>query len=410
MNRRSVLKMTPGLLLLASPAAWSQAGGEIVIGLHGPMTGPASWVGLGARDGTLMAIDEINAAGGVHGRKIRLISYDDGGKPSESEAVTKKMIEGDKVFAILGGGVSSTAIPSAEAAHKLKVPYVNAPAASPKVLDIKSRWVFTGATIDVRDISENESAFIGEFLKAKRVAGINSVDEFSQSLSDTVFRLLKERYNIEPVARQKFNPGDTDFSSQLLEIRKTNPDLIMLNGLYVEAGRIVRQARELGIRVPFKGDTSTMNKGFLTIAGPASEGVYNAFTNPFFNGDPSKDMQEFEARYKKMYPRYPEDRPNYVDVYNYGTMYALAEGLKRMGPNLDRRKLAEALETLNSFKATDFSSNAVNVIQLLSYGQTRAGNRRMTQFKVVGGQFRPVTEFAGVVSKAAVPTSAELSW
>ena len=410
MNRRSVLKMTPGLLLLASPAAWSQAGGEIVIGLHGPMTSPASWVGLGARDGTLMAIDEINAAGGVHGRKIRLISYDDGGKPSESEAVTKKMIEGDKVFAILGGGVSSTAIPSAEAAHKLKVPYVNAPAASPKVLDIKSRWVFTGATIDVRDISENESAFIGEFLKAKRVAGINSVDEFSQSLSDTVFRLLKERYNIEPVARQKFNPGDTDFSSQLLEIRKTNPDLIMLNGLYVEAGRIVRQARELGIRVPFKGDTSTMNKGFLTIAGPASEGVYNAFTNPFFNGDPSKDMQEFEARYKKMYPRYPEDRPNYVDVYNYGTMYALAEGLKRMGPNLDRRKLAEALETLNSFKATDFSSNAVNVIQLLSYGQTRAGNRRMTQFKVVGGQFRPVTEFAGVVSKAAVPTSAELSW
>jgi len=410
MNRRSVLKMTPGLMLLASPASWSQAGGEILIGLHGPMTGPASWVGLGAREGTLMAIDEINAAGGVNGRKIRLISYDDGGKPSESEAVTKKMIEGDKVFAILGGGVSSTAIPSAEAAHKLKVPYVNAPAASPKVLDIKSRWVFTGATIDVRDISENESAFIGEFLKAKRVAGINSVDEFSQSLSDTVFRLLKERYNIEPVARQKFNPGDTDFSSQLLEIRKTNPDLIVLNGLYVEAGRIVRQARELGIRVPFKGDTSTMNKGFLTIAGPAAEGVYNAFTNPFFNGDPSKDMQEFEARYKKMYPRYPEDRPNYVDVYNYGTMYALAEGLKRMGPNLDRRKLAEALETLNSFKATDFSPNAVNVIQLLSYGQTRAGNRRMTQFKVVGGQFRPVTEFAGVVSRAAVPTSAELSW
>jgi branched-chain amino acid transport system substrate-binding protein len=410
MNRRSVLKMTPGVMLLVSPAAWSQAGGEIVIGLHGPMTGPASWVGLGARDGTLMAIDEINAAGGVHGRKIRLISYDDGGKPSESEAVTKKMIEGDKVFAILGGGVSSTAIPSAEAAHKLKVPYVNAPAASPKVLDIKSRWVFTGATIDVRDISENESAFIGEFLKAKRVAGINSVDEFSQSLSDTVFGLLKERYNIEPVARQKFNPGDTDFSSQLLEIRKTNPDLIVLNGLYVEAGRIVRQARELGIRVPFKGDTSTMNKGFLTIAGPAAEGVYNAYTNPFFNGDPSKDMQEFEARYKKIYPRYPEGRPNYVDVYNYGTMYALAEGLKRMGPNLDRRKLVEALETLNSFKATDFSPNAVNVIQLLSYGQTRAGNRRMTQFKVVGGQFRPVTEFAGVVSRAAVPTSAELSW
>ncbi len=410
MKRRSLIKMAPGLALLGAPAVWSQASGEIVIGLHGPMTGPASWVGLGARDGALLALEEINAAGGVNGRKIRLIAYDDGGKPSESEAVTKKMIEGDQVFAILGGGVSSTAIPAAETAHKLKVPYMNAPAASPKVLDVKSRWVFTGASIDVRDISENESAFIGDFLKAKRVAGINSVDEFSQSLSDTVFRLLKDRYNIEPVARQKFNPGDTDFSSQLLEVRKSNPDLIMLNGLYVEAGRIVRQARELGIRVPFKGDTSTMNQGFLTIAGPAAEGVYNAFTNPYFNGDPSKDMTEFEARYKKMYPRYPVDRPNYVDVYNYGTMYALAEGLKRMGPNLDRRKLVEALDTLKDFKATDFSPNAVNVVQRLTYGQVRAGNRRMTQFKVVGGKFRPVTEFAGVNSKAALPTYADLSW
>ena len=410
MKRRSILKMTPGLALLGAPAVWSQAGAEIVIGLHGPMTGPASWVGLGARDGALMAIEEINAGGGIHGRKIRLIPYDDGGKPSEAEAVTKKMIEGDQVFAILGGGVSATAIAGAETAHKLKVPYLNAPGATPKVLDIKSRWVFSGATIDVRDISENEAAFIGDFLKIKRVAGINSVDEFSQSLSDNVFKLLKERYSIEPVARQKFNPGDTDFSSQLLEIRKANPDLIVLNGLYLEAGRIVRQARELGIRTTFKGDTSTMNKGFLTIAGPAAEGGYNAYINPYFNGDPSKDMQEFEARYKKMYPRYPVDRPNYVDNFNYGSMYALAEGLKRMGPNLDRRKLVESLETLNNFKATDFSPKAVNVIQPLTYGQVRAGNRRMTQFKVVGGAFRPVTEFAGVTSKAVLPASSELSW
>jgi branched-chain amino acid transport system substrate-binding protein len=320
------------------------------------------------------------------------------------------MIEGDKVFAIMGGGVSSTAIPAAETAHKAKVPYMNAPAASPKILDIKSRWVFTGATIDVRDISENESAFVGDFLKAKRVAGINSVDEFSQSLSDTVFRQLKERYNIEALARQKFNPGDTDFSSQLLEIRKANPDLIILNALYVEAGRIVKQARELGIRVPFKGDTSTMNKGFLTIAGPAAEGCYHGFANPYFNGDPARDMQEFEARYKKMYPRYPADRPNYVDTYNYGTMYALAEGLKRMGPNLDRRKLAESLETLVNFKATDYSAKAVNVIQTLSFNQTRAGNRRMTQFKVTGGQFRPVTEFKGVNSQAPIPPLSALTW
>ena len=73
MKRRSLIKMAPGLALLGAPAVWSQASGEIVIGLHGPMTGPASWVGLGARDGALLALEEINAAGGVNGRKIRLI-------------------------------------------------------------------------------------------------------------------------------------------------------------------------------------------------------------------------------------------------------------------------------------------------------------------------------------------------
>jgi hypothetical protein len=99
-----------------------------------------------------------------------------------------------------------------------------------------------------------------------------------------------------------------------------------------------------------------------------------------------------------------------VDTYNYGTMYALAEGLKRMGPNLDRRKLAESLETLVNFKATDYSAKAVNVIQTLSFNQTRAGNRRMTQFKVTGGQFRPVTEFKGVNSQAPIPPLSALTW
>lgn len=98
------------LLAIAVIATSASAQQEILIGHHGPLTGAASWVGLGGRDGAMLALDEINAAGGINGRKIRMVSYDDAGKPSEAEAVAKKMIESDKVFAILGGGISNVAI------------------------------------------------------------------------------------------------------------------------------------------------------------------------------------------------------------------------------------------------------------------------------------------------------------
>ena len=401
-----------GAVLLAALAISSNviAADDILIGLHGPMTGPASWVGLGGRDGALLALEEINAAGGVNGRKIKLISYDDAGKASEAEAVTRKMIQSDQVFAILGGGTSNVAIVVAEEAHKAKVPYLNGPGASPKIIDVQSRWVFSGATIDVRDIAENESAFIGDYLKVKKVASMNASDEFSQSLSDEVVKLIKERYGVETLIRQKYNPGETDFSSQLLAVKSTNPELILVFGLYVEAARAIRQARELGIKTPIKGDTSMMNKGFLTIAGPAAEGVIATYAPLYFNGNPAKDMVEFEARFKKMFPSYPVDRPNYVDVYNYGNMYALAEGLKRAGPNLTRKGLVEALETLDEFKAPDGWPKAVHVVQPLTFTKSHNGNRRLSFHKVQNGAFQPIADFKAPIPKTKFPENASLKW
>jgi branched-chain amino acid transport system substrate-binding protein len=405
------LKLIASAATLATPLARAQVtADEIVIGYHGPMTGPASWVGLGGRDGALLALDEINGSGGVNGRKIRMVVYDDAGKPSEAEAVTRKMIESDKVFAILGGGVSNVGIVVGEEAHRAKVPYFNGSAASPKIIDAQSRWVFSGATIDVRDIAQNEGTFAGEYMKVKRVAVMHGADEFSQSLADAVMKLIKEKYNVEILTVQKYNPGDTDFSSQLLAVKQTNPDHILLFGLYVEAARAVRQARELGMRTPIKGDTSMMNTGFLTVAGTAAEGMIVTYVPLYFNGDPAKDMVEFEARYKKKFPNYPVDRPNYVDVYNYGNMYALAEGIKRAGKDLTRKGLVEALETLKEFKATDGWPKAVNVIQPLTFTESHNGNRRLSFFRVKNGKFERITDFQTPVPTTKFPANATLKW
>ena len=411
MNMRSIVGKLAGAIVAAAVVASSaNAQQEILIGYHGPMTGPASWVGLGGRDGALLALDEINAAGGVNGRKIRMISYDDAAKPSEAEAVAKKLIESDKVFAILGGGVSNVAIVVGEEAHRAKVPYMNGSGASPKIIDAQSRWVFSGATIDVRDIAQNEATFVGEYLKVKRVAVMSATDEFSQTLADTVIKSIKERYGVEVTTQQKYNPGDTDFSSQLLAVKQTNPEHILLFGLYVEAARAIRQARELGIRTPFMGDTSMMNSGLLTVAGPAAEGLTVEYVPLYFNGNKARDMVEFEARYKKKFPSYPVDRPNYVDVYNYGTMYVLAEGMRRAGPNMTQKGLVEALETLKDFKAPDSWPNAVHVIQPLSFNESHNGNRRLSFHRVVNGTFQPITDFKVPLPTTKFPANATLKW
>ena len=411
MNMLSGLGKRVGALaaaLVVTSLAYAQQ--EILIGYHGPLTGPASWVGLGGRDGALLAIDEINAAGGVNGRKVRMVAYDDAGKPSEAEAVAKKMIESDKVFAILGGGISNVAIVVGDEAHRAKVPYMNSSAGSPRVMDAQSRWVFRGATIDGRDNADNYATFVGEHLKVKKVAFIHGADEASQSLAEQVIKLIKERYGVEVLTEQKFNNGDTDFSSQLLAIKQANPEYILMVSFYVEAARIIRQARELGIKTPFKGDTSSMNSGFLTVAGAAAEGTILAYVPPYFNGNPIKDMVEFEARYKKMYPTYPVDRPNYVDAFGYGSMYALAEGMKRAGKDLTRKGLVEALETLKDFKAPDSWPKAVHVIQPLTFTEGHNGNRRLSYFRVTGGTFQPIADFKTPVPTSKYPANATLKW
>ncbi len=409
-SRRQFAKTTAAAVTSILLAPQARAADDIVIGYHGPLTGPASWVGLGGRDGALMALDEINAAGGVGGRNIRMIAYDDAGKASEAELVAKKMIESDKVFAILGGGLSNVAIVVGGEAHRGKTPYMNGSAASPKILDAKSRWVFNGATIDIRDIAENDVDFIGDYLKVKTVAVMNGADEFSQTLADTVVKAIKERHGIETLTQQRYNPGDTDFSSQLLAVRRSNPQHILMFGLYVEAARAVRQARELGIRTPIKGDTSMMNSGFLTVAGRAAEGMVVDYVPPYFNGNTVPAMVEFEARYKKRYPSYPSDRPNYVDVYNYGSMYALAEGMKRATSGLTSRNLVLALETLDDWQASAGWPKAVDIIQKLSFKDNHAGNRRLSYFRVTKGMFEPIADFKSPVPTTQFPADDTLSW
>lgn len=403
-----IIRVGVALLHLSIVPSVAMAESDTVIGLHGPFTGPASWIGLGGRDGAALAIDEINSAGGIHGRKLRLVAYDDANKPSEAEAVVKKLVESDNVFAIVASGPSNTVVVGAAEAMRVNSLYINATGTNPAIIDNKSKWIFSASVIDIRDVTEIEANFIASYIKPGKIALLRAADVGSQSYSDALHKWMKGTYQIPIVTEQTFNRGDTDFSSQLLTLRGQDVDLLVLSGPYLETARIIRQVRELGIKIPIKADVAAMNLGLLTIAGAAAEGLYVATVPPFFNGDPDENMVEFERRYRERHPGYPDDRPNFVDMYVYGAVYVLAEGMKRAGSDADPEAVIAALETLENYVPSQSWPSAVDVSHPTTYVRNRAGNRAMSYFRVVDGKFERIRDYTLPSLSTAFPSNNEL--
>ena len=193
---------------------------EIVIGGVGPITGPAAYIGLGGRDGLAMAVKEINAAGGINGRKIKLIFEDDGHSPSKALGAVKKLIDQDKVLMIFGAGGSNSTVGYLDyVKEQQKVAYVSFASAQAVTYPF-STYLFRGATTEVARYGELYSEFIAEGLKAKKIAIMNGREEYPKNEGNALAGSLKEVYKVDVVSRVEFNIGDKDFTPQLLEVKK----------------------------------------------------------------------------------------------------------------------------------------------------------------------------------------------
>lgn len=318
----------------------SGSGGAIKVGLYGSLTGSQSTFGQSTEKGVKLAVDKINAAGGVNGRKIEIVSYDSMGKPQEAGNAVTRLIESEKVVAVLGEVASSLSIAGGRVAQAKRVPMITPASTNPSVTQI-GEYVSRVCFIDPFQ-GYVMAKFAREELDIDQVAVLfDQSQAYSKGLKDDFSRAFKSMGGII-VSEQAYSTGDTDFSAQLTSIRNAKPQAIFLPGYYNDVGNIALQARRLGITAPFLGSDGWTSDKLTEIAGDALNGsFYSDHTSP---DDPRAELQAFRNEFRARY----NESPDSMAALGYDAALVLADALKRAGTT-SGPELARAIADTKDF-------------------------------------------------------------
>ena len=312
------------------------------IGEYASITGKEASLGQSSHNGTLMAIDDLNAAGGVLGRPLLLITEDTQSKPGESATAVKKLISRDKVVALLGEVASSRSLEAAPVAQLAKVPMISPASTNPKVTET-GNYIFRTCFIDPFQ-GPVMAKFAQEKLHAKRVALMVSN---SSAYSIGLAKFFREAFTANGgtiVLEQKYAEGDKDFKAQLTAIKAAGVDAVFNPGYYNEGALIVLQARDLGLTLPIFGADSWEAEALIELGGKAIEGAY--LCSHYSPADPSSRVQNFVQVYKKRFGTTPDSNAS----LGYDSVLVLVDAIKRAG-STERAKIRDALAATKNFPA-----------------------------------------------------------
>jgi branched-chain amino acid transport system substrate-binding protein len=322
----------------------------IKIGILGSLTGPAAIWGAGNLAGGVLAFEEANAAGGINGRKLEWMVEDDETSPPKAIAAFKKLTGQDQVFAVFGPAASAISAAMVPAMKASNVPVFISVPSTPAVTEPMVKNVFRTGPLNDRMQGVAVADYVMDKLGGKRVAVIRQSDEYGKRGADSIVERMKQK-NAVPVSHEIFGPADTDFTSQLLKIRETNPDTLVVYGYPSPSAIITRQARQLGLKAKIIGSNATSSRKYPEIVGQTAAGTQNLITVAALPESDDPTMTEFRKNFEKRYPDLvKQDRPDLGDVLGYGGAGAFIEALKRAGPDLTREKFIASLESLKDFR------------------------------------------------------------
>ena len=342
----------------------------ILLGEVGSLTGSEATFGISTRNAIELAINEVNAAGGVKGRKIEVRVYDNQSKPEEAAQAANRLINQDNVLLILGEVASSNSMAMAEKAQPAKVPMISNASTNPKVTEIGD-YIFRVCFIDPFQ-GYVMAKFSHDNLKLNKVAVLRDLGSaYSQGLADVFERKYTEMGG-KIVARETYTKGSTDFRSQLTAIKRASPDAIYIPGYYNDIGLIARQARELGITATLMGGDGWDSEKLFELGGSAVEGSY--FSNHYSPDDPNPRVQKFIASYKKAYGSVPDS----LAALGYDAAMVAVDAIKR-APSFDRAAIRDAIAQTKNFHGVtgsitlDEKRNATKsaVVLQVGKGQTK---------------------------------------
>lgn len=342
----------------------TNAGGDTIrVGVYGDLTGATSSFGQSTKNGIQLAFDEINAAGGVNGKKLEMLFEDDQGTPEKAKTVIQKLISQDKVVAVLGEVASSNSLAAAPVAQEAKIPMITPSSTNPKVTEIGD-YISRVCFIDPFQGSVM-AKFAANTLGAKTAAilGDNSSD-YSKGLTQ-FFEQEFTRLGGRIITKQTYAQRDQDFKAQLTQMRDQKPDVIYIPGYYGEVGIIAKQARELGMNQPLLGGDGWDSPELWKLGGAALNPAY--ISNHYSADNPAPEIQNFVKAYQAKFNVAPDS----LAALAYDSAKVLADAIKRAG-GTDSAKLKDAINATKGFAGVtgtitlDSNRNAVKSAVVLS--------------------------------------------
>jgi branched-chain amino acid transport system substrate-binding protein len=338
MNRWSAFLACCALTALFLHSA--RADDDIPVGEYGSMTGSQATFGVSTDDGVKLAVKELNDKGGLNGKKIRLINYDDKGQQQEAVTAVTRLIQEDHVVALIGEVASSLSMAGGQVAQRAGVPMISPSSTNPKVTaigDMISRVCFidpfqgyVGASFAKNSLHLDTAAVL-----------YNRAQAYSSGLRTDFVKAFK-KLGGQVLTEQAYADGDNDFSGQLTVIRQTNPAFIYIPGYYTEVVAIARQARQLGITCPLIGGDGWVSDE-LKNAGHALDGCY--FSDHYSQEDKRPEVQQFLQRFQAAYGHAPDS----MAALGYDAANLLFDAITR-AKSLSGPDLAAAINSTTDFK------------------------------------------------------------
>ncbi len=332
-----------GLLCLAAGCNGGKSNtNEIVIGHYGSLSGAQATFGESTDNGIKLAVEEINAAGGIKGKKIRLVTYDDKGDAREAGTAVTRLITKDQVVAVLGEVASSLSLAGAPVCQESGVPMVTPSSTNPKVT-AEGNMIFRVCFIDPFQGSVcAKFARESDQLKASKAAILtDQASAYSVGLQEE-FEKAFIALGGTVVSKQTYSEGDQDFSAQLTAIRSAEPDVVFVPGYYTDVGNIAVQAKKLGLNTPLLGGDGWDSSKLGEIGGKALNGCY--YSNHYSHQDPSERVQDFIKKYNAKHKQTPDG----LAALGYDAARILFEAMKR-AESLGGKDLAAELAKTKDF-------------------------------------------------------------
>ncbi len=326
--------------------------GPLVIGAYLSMTGSTATFGITTERGARMAIDELNAAGGIGGRKLELVVLDTQGKADEAGNAVARLIDVNKAVALLGEIQSSLSLVGGRIAQRRQVPMVSPSSTNTKVTEIGD-YVFRVCFVDPFQ-GYVMAKFARDNLKLSKVAILKDVrSDYSIGLTDS-FKAAFIKMGGQIAAEESYGAGDTEFSAQLTKIKATAPDGLYVPGYYTEVGAVARQARRLGLTVPMMGGDGWESPELRNIGGQDIIGSY--FSNHFAHDNPTPSAKRFIDGYQA---KFKEPAPG-LAALGYDAVVVIADAMKRardLSPPAIRDALATTKEVVAVTGKLTFDQN-----------------------------------------------------